>query len=145
VDPPEELPGRRTVDPARLRQLARRVDEVRPHPVHAEGHEEPDEREDERPACVEQPEAAHLEVDRHDHALERQSEAEQQEREGHLPSTYLQVAEAEAGEGGEQQRHRDHTEHDQHTRGEHLGHVRGLEGGDEVAPLRVGSQESPSG
>ena len=78
---PEELPGRRAVDARRLGELVRHVQEVRAHPEHAERHVQPDQRQDDRPARVQQAHAADLVVDRDDHALERQRQAEQEEHE----------------------------------------------------------------
>ena len=46
------------VDARRLRDLLGHVDEVGPHPEHRERHVQPDERQDDRPAGVEQPQVA---------------------------------------------------------------------------------------
>ena len=58
----------------------RHVHEVRAHPEDPERHEQADQRQDDRPAGVQQAHAADLVVDRDDHALERQRETEQEQR-----------------------------------------------------------------
>ena len=53
------------------------------------------------------------------------------------PPRTSQLAEREAGHRRDHDRHRDHAEHDQHARLEDRAHVGGLEGVDEVAPVRM--------
>ena len=79
VDPPEQIPGARAVDPRRLRELGRHGDEVGAHPEHGERHEQADERQDDRQPGVEDAQSPDEVVERRDDALERQRQAEHEQ------------------------------------------------------------------
>ena len=59
-----------------------------PHPVDAEGHEQPDQRQDDGPAAPKQAHMPYFVVERHDDAFERQGQAEQEQHEGDLAASY---------------------------------------------------------
>src|SRR5665647_672168 len=136
VDPPEELPQVRPVDPGGLRDVVRDVGEVRPHPEHGERHVQAEERQDDRPPGVQEPEVPHLVVERDDDALERQGQPEQ-ERDEHGPAPrWAKLSQSEPGQRGDEQGDRDHADLDEHARPKKLTHLGGLERVDEVAPVR---------
>ena len=81
VDAPEEVERGRAVDAGGLRELLGHAQEVGAHPEDAEGHVEPDERQDDGQLRVVEAELADDEVERDDDARERQREPEQEEEE----------------------------------------------------------------
>jgi hypothetical protein len=70
----------RAIDPRSLRDLARHVREVGPHPEDGERHEQADEWQDDRKPGVQDPDLAGEEVERRDDPFERQRQSEDEEQ-----------------------------------------------------------------
>ena len=138
VDAPEELPGRRAVDACRLGELGRHVQEVGAHPVDAERHVEPDQRQDDRPAACS---AGPCRGSRSRSARSRpRTEASGRagragRRVGRRARGDVRVAKPAIVAISD--RDRDDGDHDQHARREDRAHVGGVERVDEVVPVRV--------
>lgn len=136
-DAGEGAPAVRAVHGGGLDQLLGQRLEVRTHPEDAEGHEQPDQRQDHGPVGVQQADRVQVVVERDHDGLVRQGQAEHQEREQRSLGLQFHGGQAVSGERREDEGDGYDAERDDGTRlqqGAESG--RGPRGG-EVPPLRV--------